>query len=370
MTKNVDKPAERSPVPRRTAPARVDLSAGALRVELRHEAWPAADLLMSMLAVIEKRAHRALETGTLWRERAAAVSGGYLATLDQYGKEVFINLLGLPYDVPAARSASGFVETLEALPPEELLRYLTGFYRRCFRRETPAAVIDAAIGGDPGARREFRRTSFPDDPPWGIVLRHLLSAPAATIAAEFAGLARRWLSEVYGPHAAAIEAEAERAQVAFRRATAELPLEQVVDRAAPGVTFVPEVGQTTVVLVPSVTIRPLWAVTDHRTANVFAYPAQVTERRVDPPARLVALGKAIGDTTRLRILRELATSPATPPDLADRLGMPRTTLLHHLRILRQADLVAVLVNDSQYHQYTVRDEQFGEVERLLDDYLG
>ena len=49
--------------------------------------------------------------------------------------------------------------------------------------------------------------------------------------------------------------------------------------------------------------------------------------------------------------------------------MPRTTLLHHLRILREADLIAVQVHDAAYHQYHVRDEHFGEIERLLEDYL-
>jgi DNA-binding transcriptional ArsR family regulator len=50
--------------------------------------------------------------------------------------------------------------------------------------------------------------------------------------------------------------------------------------------------------------------------------------------------------------------------------MPRTTLLHHLRILRDADLIAVRVNDANYHQYHVRDEHFGEIERMLEAYLG
>jgi len=50
--------------------------------------------------------------------------------------------------------------------------------------------------------------------------------------------------------------------------------------------------------------------------------------------------------------------------------MPRTTLLHHLRILREAELIPVSVHDSAYHQYHVRDEHFGEIERLLEDDLG
>jgi DNA-binding transcriptional ArsR family regulator len=340
-------------------------------VDLTVEVWPTADLLMTVLAVVDKPAQRALESRNGWRLRAAALGDDYLATLDHYGRETWINLLGLPMDIPEARTGAGFVTAARAMDPAELLRHLTGYYRRVYRRETPAAVMDAAIGGDPVARREFRRTSFPDIGYLRDTLRYLLSKEPEAIQDEFAGLVERWQVEVHGPGEAEFVATAERSLSAFRRATDGLPLEQVVERAAPGLTFVPEAGQTSVVLLPSTAVRPLWAVSDHRTANIFAFSAPPPDgERVGPPARLVALGKAIGDETRLRILRELATAPATPPDLAERMGMPRTTLLHHLRILRDADLIAVHVHDSAYHQYRVRDEHFGEIERLLETYLG
>jgi DNA-binding transcriptional ArsR family regulator len=351
-------------------PSAVSRAGHRTAVDLTIEVWPTADLLMSVLAVVDKAAHKALDDRNGWRTRAAALGGDFLATLDHYGRETWINLLGLPMDVPAARTGAGFVTTVGTMDPEELVRHLSGYFRRVYRRETPAAVMDAAIAGDRAARREFRRTSFPDIGYLRETLRYLLSKEPAAIQDEFAGLVGRWQAEVHGPGEAAFVAGAERSLAAFRRATAGLPLEQVVERAAPGLTFVPEAGQTSVVLLPSVAVRPLWAVCDHRTANVFAFSAPTPDGdRVDPPARLVALGKAIGDETRLRILRELASKPATPPDLAERMGMPRTTLLHHLRILKDADLIAVQVHDSAYHQFHVRDEHFGEIERLLGEYL-
>jgi DNA-binding transcriptional ArsR family regulator len=351
----------------RRAPVRRTL--GAPRVDLTTDVWVAADLSMSLCNVVHTPAHDALEDGDAWRRRAEALGARFLTGIDHYAKEVWINLLGLPFDVPEARSAGGFVETIGAMEPTELVRYVVGYYRRVFRRETPAAVMDAAIAGDRGAKREFRRTSFTDEG-WADCLRHVLGVEPEEIQDELAGLVRRWYDDVYAPR----EAETEAALIAslgmFRAAADGLPLDRTVELAAPGVTFVPEAGQTSVVLVPSIALRPLWAVTDHRAANVFAFPAA---RRDDepqtPPSRLVALGKAIGDETRLRILRELATKPATPPELAERMAMPRTTLLHHLRILRTADLISVRVNDANYHQYHVRDEYFGEFERLLEEYL-
>ena len=338
-------------------------------VSLSIEAWPAADLAMSMLAIVETRAHAHLDAGSSWRDQAAPLPDDFLRRVDRYTKEVYINLLGLPFDHPDARTGAGFLATIRSLPAEDVLRYLVGYYRRVFRRETPVQVMDDAIAGDRAARREFRRTSFPEPAPWRDTLRHMLSAPADVIRDEFAELVEIWLEHVFAAREADLLVLTEADAQALRVGSDGQRVEAVVEKAVPGVTFVPEVGQTSVVLVPSWTIRPLWAVTDHRAANVFAYPAATRAGGGAPPARLVALGKAIGDATRLRILRELATSPATAEGLAERMGIPRTTLLHHLRILRAADLIAVQVHDSAYHTYIVRDEHLGDVSRLLEQFL-
>src|SRR5262245_49120933 len=140
-------------------------------VSLSIEAWPAADLVMSMLAIVEKRAHSRLDAGSSWRDLAEPLPDDFLKRLDRYTKEVYINLLGLPFDHPDARTGAGFLATIRALPAEEALRYLVGYYRRVFRRETPVDVMDGAIAGDREARREFRRTSFPEPVAWRDTLR-------------------------------------------------------------------------------------------------------------------------------------------------------------------------------------------------------
>jgi DNA-binding transcriptional ArsR family regulator len=354
-----------------TSPSSVMVPAGTTpRVDLLIDAWSAADLAMSLLAVVERPAHRYLDAGSSWRDRAARLPSDFLKRLDRYGKETWINLLGLPLDLPEARDGNGLVTALRELPADEVLRYLAGYFRRCYRRETPAVVMDEAIAGDLKARREFRRTSFADLPMWRDTLKHLLSMPAAEIRDDFADLVGTWQREVFAAHEAGFLDSTRRDAQSLRGSTDGMPVEAVVERAVPPVTFVPEVGQTSVVLVPSVAVRPLFVVLDHRTANLFVYPTLTDRDESGPPARLVALGKAIGDETRLRILRELATEPATPPDLAQRMGIPRTTLLHHLNLLRRSGLIAVNVHDSAYHTYTVRDERLGDIGRLLESYLG
>jgi DNA-binding transcriptional ArsR family regulator len=336
-------------------------------VSLRIEAWPAVDLSLSLAPVVYAPARRSLDAGRAWRTRAEAA--GFVPAIETYGKEVWINILGLCLDDVSARTPEGFLDAFDRLAPEDVLRYLTGYFRRVFRRETPAAVMDAAIAGDRAARLEFRRTSFPDVPELRSTLRHLLSAPAAEIAGEFRALLRRWHDDVFAGEAAAL-ADAATADARALGAWSEgRPPEAIVERACPGITYVPEAGQTDVVLAPSVLIRPSYAILDHRSANLFAYPTTVGTRSAAPPERLVTMARAVGDTTRLRILRLLADEPLGPGELAERLGMPRTTLLHHLSQLRDANLIGLQVHDSAYHTYVVRDEHLGDIGRLLADYL-
>jgi DNA-binding transcriptional ArsR family regulator len=340
---------------------------GDLVVSVRIEAWPAVDLAMSLAPVVYRPAQRTVEAGRAWRKRAEGA--GIAPAVDRYGKETWINILGLCLDDEAARTPTGMLDAFDRLGPEEVLRYVTGFYRRVFRRETPAAVMDAAIHGDRAAQLEFRRTSFADVPYLRNTLRHVLSAPAAEIAGEFRSLLRRWHDAVFAEDAARLAAAAERDVRELRQWADGRPVEAIVERACPGITYVPEAGQTDVVLAPTVVIRPGYAILDHRNANLFAYPTTTDDRPAGPPERLVTLARAIGDTTRLRIMRELAMEPLGPHELADRLAMPRTTLLHHLSLLRQANLIGLQVHDSAYHTYVVRDEHLGDVGRLLADYL-
>ncbi len=52
--------------------------------------------------------------------------------------------------------------------------------------------------------------------------------------------------------------------------------------------------------------------------------------------------RAIGDSTRMRILGRLATGPATIGELASDIGAPRGTLSHHMTVLLDAGLVRVV----------------------------
>jgi DNA-binding transcriptional ArsR family regulator len=85
-----------------------------------------------------------------------------------------------------------------------------------------------------------------------------------------------------------------------------------------------------------------------------------------PPVRLVRLYKALADERRLRILKMLMTKSYSLQELADEFGVAKTTLHHHLAILRTAGLVRIQSNE---HFYSLRPNTLSEVSELLNTYL-
>jgi DNA-binding transcriptional ArsR family regulator len=154
-----------------------------------------------------------------------------------------------------------------------------------------------------------------------------------------------------------------------RKLVATRDLDAVLSDIVAGITFTREVGQEVVVLTSSVVVRPGWALADYGPALVICYPAAFeTAGEEDTDARLVVLAKALGDELRLQALRELRDGPMMPSELARRLGIPRTSIHHHLQILTNAGLVRMPVDDARWSTVELRPEGLMELSRLASDF--
>ena len=84
-----------------------------------------------------------------------------------------------------------------------------------------------------------------------------------------------------------------------------------------------------------------------------------------PDARLVALYRALGDGTRLRILRRLAAGAATVGRISTELGLAKSTVHEHLLSLRSAGLVRLVVNGG-----FAMEPEIPDLNRMLKEFLG
>ena len=75
----------------------------------------------------------------------------------------------------------------------------------------------------------------------------------------------------------------------------------------------------------------------------------------------------VADPTRRRILDLLRERPRLVGELADLLDITQPGVSKHLRVLREAGLVAVQV-DAQRRWYALRPEPLAEVEAWLEPY--
>lgn len=152
-----------------------------------------------------------------------------------------------------------------------------------------------------------------------------------------------------------------------------IPLDRLIETVTNGIAYSTEAGVEEVVLVPSVTIRPWNLMFRFGGSRYFVYPASDEAVQADadtPPSWMVQLFKAVGDEKRLRVLRRLGEGPRSLMELAEYLGLAKSTTHHHLRSLRAAGLVRADVRgDKEESLYELRRDMLPEAMRLVGQYL-
>ena len=145
-----------------------------------------------------------------------------------------------------------------------------------------------------------------------------------------------------------------------------------VEQATNGIRLAPETRVRRVVLAPSYFSRPYNSLTRVGQTQLICYPladdALDSAERLTPPASAIRLYRALGDESRLRILRLLADRDRYLTEIATELELSKPTVSHHLAQLRSAGLVTVTQQGSLSY-YTLRRERIREAGPELSSYL-
>jgi DNA-binding transcriptional ArsR family regulator len=313
-----------------------------LRIEV--EAAAAYEFVLA-LGVLVTEGRDPYGVGAGWFARVREVAGDdFIRAAQQLsgGSDmVFAHLLSVAFDAPPPREPDGLIRALRAIPGRELRLRLLGYYVRYFRRATDPEVIARAAAGDAAAAAAMLRTSHPEDPAWQAALEALLPLDAEGTRRRFVRLLEAWRQPfeiISGDARRRLAAEAE-----LRRAQSRtLSAERLIATVTGGWDYVPEPGIAAVLLVPSLVIRPTLHFFDHGATKIVCYPIEPEAGAQEGGAddRLVAVARALGDATRVAIMRRLAARPASATELALDLGTRLTTLAHHLLILERAGVIS------------------------------
>jgi DNA-binding transcriptional ArsR family regulator len=327
---------------------------------------PAFELLASVFVLA--MGHDELEeyeAGPELFERARRdASPELLEALGDMGGDLWLALIGQAYASPEPRRVGTFLDHLAAADPVAVRRELVAM--AVHKQDAPNDLVDRAAAGD-GEALEALAAMCEEDCAAG--LRKLLSDEPAKTVEALVQVLRRFDDEVFhgGEETAAAlarDAEEKRALVP------SLPPERLVETATNGVTFTMQPEVSGVVLIPSAVVRPWVAITEHGSLRIFVYPVTAEALSADPDAPspwMLSFYKALADERRLRILNMLVSGPASLSQVAERIGLAKSTVIHHMRALRTAGLVLITVGEEK--EYSLRPQAIPEAGRMLQAYL-
>lgn len=276
----------------------------------------------------------------------------------------FEGLPGLAAERPEVRTGADVVRLLETTPPSALI---AAMLRECLTEDAPPELIERAGTGDRGAIDALEPSlCAPDVAP---VVRAFTADPDGNMRLAV-DLARAWLVEF-----APIEdrlARIHAADIASRKAMlAELPAAEAIERITGGLRLLPEPRLRRVVLGPSVFTRPFNFINQGPDWRMIWYPVSDEVLETDsgaPSSSMVRLFRALGDPTRLQVLRLLTDRDWYLTELATKLDLSKPTMKHHLALLRAAGLVTV-IEEGVLTYYRIRRERISEGGSDLRRYL-
>jgi DNA-binding transcriptional ArsR family regulator len=330
---------------------------------------PVFELLMSLFtfASMQDESLSEFAVGREWydgvREQASPELLEGLDRLHGTGEiwiEVAATALGLEEPTIA-----GVLDGLTTTDPIEVRRQL--IVKGCMhcRGDGDSELQQRAAAGDEAAIDELDAKSecrLSDE------MRGLLMMDPAKSIGLVCDVMRRFDEELFDANAVApiLERDADHKRAMAKRMTAP----QLVETATNGITFQAQPEVDTIVLIPSIVIRPWVAIGGAKRARFFCYPVAEQHLTADPdspPTHLIDVYKALGDEKRLRLMRILADGPASLAEITDRVGIAKSTVHHHLSILRQAGMVLITLGTEK--EYSLRTDAIPEAAELLAGFL-
>jgi len=333
---------------------------------------PAFEVVAELAAFASGPARASLESGKPWIREVRALAGtDLIRRVERWAIGLYGELAPIALETGPPHDPSQLIDALRALRPDVARRRLLGAESVPNRSMVSEGAFERGLAGDPAARAELRVALSPNPPARHSVDR-LLTTPSEQVQHDVAEIVEEWAARVFPALAANALAVLGRDVEAKQRQFEAGPPRDALRIALNGVDFDPPGWVEDIVVVPTFALRPFVAPVEHGSTQIFLCSVADEAFEDDPaapPRRLVKLAAALGDERRLRILHVLADSELTASEIADRLGVERTSLHHHLGILRSAGLLAIRDDGINGWRYARRPESLRDVGAALTAYL-
>ncbi|MYL51376.1 helix-turn-helix domain-containing protein [Halobacillus litoralis] len=152
-----------------------------------------------------------------------------------------------------------------------------------------------------------------------------------------------WYESVIEPDKVKLKGILERDALFKNKRLEKFEAEDFVEWATHGIRYVPEPSVYKVIMIPHFIYRPWNVEADIEGTKIFYYPVANESIHPNDPyvpdQMLVQKFKALGDESRLRMLKILMDGGRTLKEMTEEIGMGKTTVYHHLKLLKSARLI-------------------------------
>jgi DNA-binding transcriptional ArsR family regulator len=322
----------------------------------------AFEVLLGAASIADENWRDVFANGAATYANALAVAGPALVTqVTNVGRFGWINLVSLLTRSPQPWDLRHLVTAVHATAATELHYITVGGERRQLVQAIAERTIRAALAGD-GPARERLTAAFASERLVARATPWLLNSASEDVKTAVLDVLSTWQARLLRPSdevamSVTLQEHSARARAELVKVGGAAFLAQV----AAGVHYDPP-DLDRVLLISSLHVAPIIVVVDGRQQHVILHPAVGDAAPTfDAARRLLELSRAVGDKTRVKILTVLRQGEMTAVDLARALGVPRTTLLHHLALLRSAGLIHVAVTPGDATMYRLRPDGLSEL---------
>ncbi|QWG39698.1 ArsR family transcriptional regulator [Bacillus mycoides] len=270
-------------------------------------------------------------------------------------------LLQLLYEGDS-QDLSQFIANIDSLSEEDLKYICLPFLGEAYQ-----AKRRLAASGEVSVIHELKELTH-DHQFFSTYIEFVCHADVRELKTHLIAVMTGWYDSVVKKEAEEIVSILQRDYEAKNEMNKKMKPEEFVEWATGGVTYMPEPSVHHVLLIPQITYRPWNIEADIEDTKVFHYPVANEsihpEDPYEPSYFLVHKHKALGDEARLRIVKLLFEQERTLQEITERLQLGKSTVHHHLKLLRSAKLV-----DIQDGKYVLRKKAVQSLAKELDAFL-
>jgi DNA-binding transcriptional ArsR family regulator len=323
-------------------------------VELRVDVFAsvAHELATQIMAVVGKMKN--LEVGDRWHQHARSTMSPQLRKAVTGFAPNMHGPWGSLTDMTYANrwaSVDELLGGLESMPQKDLIIQISGFDEFPSAHQQLDDLVLQTAAGDKAAARELVTKGQALNHNRAQELARWLPRVAPRLRESLIEITTLWRRDLFGAEEDRLAVILERDAKAKLAMARRLSPAELLEQATNGFVWVDQPGLDTIALLPTWIMRP-WTVDGRvQSTAIISYP--VADESLGGngnaiAARAVKLARVLSDESRVRAIQLMAEEPMTIQELADKLGLRKSTVHHHIAELRAAGLLRVPMATKRY----------------------